>query len=379
MARVFRVLFPLGLLLSVASCRDLGFEPLKPPRPASQADGALQVFFSQVDKSLAENKRNPDSIAQHCAQRIAAAKASLAIACHEIDNQVIIDAILAARQRGVSVRVITESDYLQDAGPIAFERAGIPVVSDHRSALMHDKFMVIDGVAVWTGSFNFTENCAYKNNNNGVFLIDSALADNYLTWFNWYWEHGRTGRKGRGGAGRQTPYPSVKFADGTIVETRLTSFDSLDRAAIDLIRTATTSVKFLAFSFTHDGIAKAMIERAQHGVAVVGVIEARNQASSVLHRLNQHEGIKVLPDGNRFNMHHKVIIVDDRAVLTGSFNFSANATTDNDENLIIIHSPAMAAQFDQEFQRIYAQAVSGPARVQDADAMATKRTARTRR
>jgi phosphatidylserine/phosphatidylglycerophosphate/cardiolipin synthase-like enzyme len=33
---------------------------------------------------------------------------------------------------------------------------------------MHDKFVVVDKAAVWTGSWNFTENDTYRYNNNGV-------------------------------------------------------------------------------------------------------------------------------------------------------------------------------------------------------------------
>jgi phosphatidylserine/phosphatidylglycerophosphate/cardiolipin synthase-like enzyme len=51
-------------------------------------------------------------------------------------------------------------------------------------------------------------------------------------------------------------------------------------------------------------------------------------------------------------MHHKVIVVDARLVMTGSYNFSANAETRNDENLIMIHCRDIAARFIEEFETI---------------------------
>ncbi|HRL12927.1 MAG TPA: phospholipase D-like domain-containing protein, partial [Aggregatilineales bacterium] len=51
-------------------------------------------------------------------------------------------------------------------------------------------------------------------------------------------------------------------------------------------------------------------------------------------------------------MHHKVFIVDDTHVITGSFNFSANAITSNDENLVIIHDPELARQYIAEYERV---------------------------
>jgi len=48
--------------------------------------------------------------------------------------------------------------------------------------------------------------------------------------------------------------------------------------------------------------------------------------------------------------------VDDTTVITGSFNFSDNARDQNDENLLIISDPDLAAQYTGEFQRLWAQA-----------------------
>jgi phosphatidylserine/phosphatidylglycerophosphate/cardiolipin synthase-like enzyme len=51
-------------------------------------------------------------------------------------------------------------------------------------------------------------------------------------------------------------------------------------------------------------------------------------------------------------MHEKVIIVDEAVVVLGSYNFSRNASEMNDENVIVIHSRPIAAQFVREFERI---------------------------
>ena len=55
-------------------------------------------------------------------------------------------------------------------------------------------------------------------------------------------------------------------------------------------------------------------------------------------------------------MHHKVIIIDDSTVILGSYNFTASADERNDENLLIIHDPEVAALFVEEFGRVYEQA-----------------------
>ena len=56
-------------------------------------------------------------------------------------------------------------------------------------------------------------------------------------------------------------------------------------------------------------------------------------------------------------MHHKVIVIDGQTVIFGSFNFTRNAAEDNDENVLIIDDPSVAALFLDEFCRVYNVAV----------------------
>jgi phosphatidylserine/phosphatidylglycerophosphate/cardiolipin synthase-like enzyme len=56
-------------------------------------------------------------------------------------------------------------------------------------------------------------------------------------------------------------------------------------------------------------------------------------------------------------MHNKVIIVDSRFVITGSFNFSTSAEESNDENIIILDNPEIAALYMREFDNIWSRGV----------------------
>jgi len=58
-------------------------------------------------------------------------------------------------------------------------------------------------------------------------------------------------------------------------------------------------------------------------------------------------------DGNPQSMHHKVIIIDGQIVVTGSYNFSKNAKTRNDENTLILHSLEIADLYFDEFERVW--------------------------
>lgn len=337
-------------------------------RPGRESiDAPIGVYFSEVWSTPQANKANPKNIAEHCVRFIDAARSTLDVCGFEIDNERIIDAVLRAARRGVRVRVVTDSDYLEEAGPRAFLQAGIPVLSDQRSALMHNKFLVVDNQAVWTGSFNFTENCAYKNNNNAVSIQFSRLAANYAEKFRWFWEYKKFG--GRPFPTARIPYPVIRMDDGTVVENYYSTHDGVDRKVIARLQDARRSIKFMAFSFTHEGIAGALIERAEAGVSVVGVVEARqNSRSSEMERLANVRGVEVLPDGNKYNMHHKVFIIDDAVVITGSYNFSTSATKDNDENLLVIHNRKVAERFADEFARVH-RAAAGALSSQPANSL----------
>jgi phosphatidylserine/phosphatidylglycerophosphate/cardiolipin synthase-like enzyme len=71
-------------------------------------------------------------------------------------------------------------------------------------------------------------------------------------------------------------------------------------------------------------------------------------------------GLDVYTDGNPWVMHHKVIIIDEQTVVFGSFNFSDNANTQNDENILIIQDPVLAKAFKAEYDRVLAVAKNPP-------------------
>jgi len=67
-------------------------------------------------------------------------------------------------------------------------------------------------------------------------------------------------------------------------------------------------------------------------------------------------GIDVRLDSNPYSMHHKVILIDDQIIITGSYNFSNSAKTHNDENTLILHSSEIAQRYREEFERVWMMA-----------------------
>ena len=275
------------------------------------------------------------------------------IAIYELNLDEIGEAILAARERGVKVRLVTDTDELEALETLIWlEEEGIRIVSDDRNALMHNKFVVVDGQKVWTGSWNFTTNGTFRNDNHAILIYSTELAANYSAEFEEMFieqEFGPT-------SSINTLNPFI-IIDNTLIETCFAPEDKCGDQLVSLIRQAKESIRFMAFSFTHDEISKIVRARARDGIVVEGIFETRGSdtSSSEYNRMRRLK-LDVLRDGNPYTLHHKVIIIDDETVVLGSFNFSDNADTANDENMLIIHDTRLAGQFLVEFGRVYDQA-----------------------
>jgi phosphatidylserine/phosphatidylglycerophosphate/cardiolipin synthase-like enzyme len=281
-----------------------------------------------------------------------AAQGSVEMAIYDLDLNAVRDALLRAERRGVAVRLVVESDNLDTPALHDLIAAGIPVVADGRPPLMHDKFTVIDGGEVWTGSMNYTVNDAYFNDNNLVRLWDPAAAQAYTAEFDEMFLQSRFGEL----SAAPVEALGLGHPDGQL-EVYFAPEDGAGRRVVELIEGARQSVTFLAFALTSEEIAGALKAKAAEGVDVRGVMDA-GQSGNLGSRYQEllDGGVEVRLDGNPDRMHHKVIVIDGQLVITGSYNFSRSAETQNDENLIVLHDAGAAAAFLQEFERIFSLA-----------------------
>jgi phosphatidylserine/phosphatidylglycerophosphate/cardiolipin synthase-like enzyme len=338
------------LLLTVACNLTPGGKlPTITENPGSGEDsGWYSVYFTHPQAPGAEALRGgPDAA---LAQAIREARLGVDIAMDTLDLWSIRDALIDADHRGVLVRVVVESDNLDEPEIQNLMKAGIDVLGDRREGMMHNKFAILDRQEIWTGSMNFTLNGAYRSDNNLIHVRSARLAEDYLVEFEEMFVDDQFGPDSPADA----PYPKMQI-EGTPVEVYFSPDDRVQRRLVDLIGEARQSIYFLAYSFTSDAIAEVILERAAAGVRVVGVLDENqaqgNQGGEYQRFLES--GLEVRLDGNPKSMHHKVLIIDDRIVVTGSYNFSQNAETRNDENTLVIDSPEMASLYKAEFERVF--------------------------
>jgi phosphatidylserine/phosphatidylglycerophosphate/cardiolipin synthase-like enzyme len=312
--------------------------------------GIWDVYFSQPTNPTSRSLRGgPDA---HLVEAIDLAQFSVDMAMYHLDLWSVRDALIRAHRRGVVVQVVTDDSYQDEPEIQALRDAGIPVVDDHRPGIMHHKFFVIDRDEIWTGSMNMTINGAYRNDNHLIRVRSKEVAENYTREFDEMFLEDRFGALSLA----DTPYPVVDL-DGTRVEMYFSPDDGVLNKVMEQLQKAERRVEILAYALTTDTIGEVLIDLHQDGVAIRGVVEAsQSQASgSETPRLRQ-SGMDIRLDGNPENMHHKVILIDGVTVIMGSYNFTRSAEEKNDENVIIFHDPALAAQFLIEFERVYENA-----------------------
>src|SRR5439155_26645487 len=162
-------------------------------------------------RTLTDGGQRAPEVARLVAEFLAAAKRSLDLAQYDFNlgpetKEIVGGAIREAAARAVAVRVIHNVDH---ANPIPVPPPPEPDVALITSLgvpskpiagvpdLMHHKFVVRDGEAVWTGSMNWTDD-SWSRQENVIATVDSEeLARAFTLAFEELWETGAVEQTGR--------------------------------------------------------------------------------------------------------------------------------------------------------------------------------------
>lgn len=282
------------------------------------------------------------------------ARLSVDVAAYSVSLYSLQAALIRAHNRGVPVRMVMESDNMFDSVPQALMDAGIPIVGDQREGLMHDKFVIIDRSEVWMGSMNFTTSGTYADNNNLVRIHSTKVVEDYTVEFEEMFKDDFFGPD----AIAQTPNPRVTV-DSVPLEVYFSPDDHVARRIVELLRGAQHSIYFMAYSFTANDFGEIIRQKARDGLTISGVMDESQVKSNKGTEFTPftEAGLPVYLDGNADGLlHHKVFIIDEQIVITGSYNFSASAERTNDENVVIFFDSQIASQYLAEFRRVEAEA-----------------------
>ncbi len=303
--------------------------------------GCSSNLTANVVKEYVSETKNP--IVKFCPEEdcekmlvdlINSAQNSCHCAFYDLNLESIIDAMNKTSKKADVKLVMDNENYIN----FSFSK------KDGTYGLMHNKFCIIDGRIVFTGSMNPTVRDSKTNNNNIIIINSEKIAEQYDKEFQELWN----GQFGKGKKEGKTFYINNKKIDVFFCPD-----DWCANKVIYTLNEAKKSVYFMTFSFTHDKIADVLIKKKKEGLDVKGIIEkSQNNAYCEYNRL-KNNSIGVIWDKNKANMHHKVFIIDESVVITGSFNPTMNADTRNDENLLVIYDSEIAKKYLNEFNKLY--------------------------
>lgn len=120
---------------------------------------------------------------------------------------------------------------------------------------------------------------------------------------------------------------------------------------------AEKTLDIAVFAFTNNVLAETVLARHKAGVAVRIITDdecSKFNGADVWDLAL--EGIPCTMDDNaRLHMHNKFAVIDSHVLVTGSFNWTSQAVTGNQENLIIIENEDLCKQFTEEFEKLFEQ------------------------
>jgi phosphatidylserine/phosphatidylglycerophosphate/cardiolipin synthase-like enzyme len=300
---------------------------------------------------------------------IAGAKKTLLIAVQELDSRAIAESILAVKAAKVRVQVILEGDYLVEDPPLgdpwavnganeenriihaALLRAGVDIITDLNPAIFHQKFIVRDPglptAGVLTGSTNFTltdtgtnppgNKTQVGNNLNHVLVLHGQrITDEYLAEF----ERLRSGTFGALHE-RHEPRPSELRLAHIRVKPLFAPEHGPEMEIMKQMLKAKDRIDFAMFTFAQSsGIDDTMIRLVGSVPRIRGVMDrgqgSRQWAATQPLKAAGAELFENAPGNGVRKVHHKLMVIDERLVIAGSFNYTAPATTLNDENIVVL-------------------------------------------
>lgn len=341
------IFFVILLLPIIASCMGGTKDPGE-----GEFDKRFEIFYNEP---VYGPRIYQEKTVNKIVDLINGARQSIDAAFYGFNHQGVIAAFEQARSRGIKIRFAGDVDEKESPGYRAFLGNGIRVALGNKAGIMHHKFMIVDGRFLFSGTGNITDNGLLRNNNN-FFIIESAqMVKNFQSEFEELF-HGRFGRI------KNKPTPNRTFTvNGIPIENYFSPQEGGAAMAriIQLIQNARHSIHFMIYAFTHDDLARALIEATRRGVVVKGIIDKTSikgissEATRLYSASKEPFGPFIYMDGNENvlkkgdfesggKLHVKTMLIDngagDAKAITGSFNWSFNSVENNDENLVIFHS-----------------------------------------
>lgn len=332
----------------------------------------ISVFF------LSQGGQQANAVMARLVSFISLARTSLDMAFYDMRfsdglKQQLLAALRQRAAAGVQIRICYDADKSQPpnlsggqdpapSGTGAFVQSlGFPFRRIGGMKLMHNKYIVRDGEAVWTGSTNMTDDAFTLMENNIVTLASPALAAYYTEDFEQLWKKETIENTGNIRTAQVTLNYSGQPANVRVMFSPGCGFD-IDAEIAKRAANARRRIRICSLLLNSGTLINALTNVLREKRAAVSGIYDRTQMTEVYRQwqvvpsnrwkipalqdiiaranLAGKNSTPYSPASRHDFMHNKILVIDD-AVITGSYNFSRSAEF-NAENILLIESPALA-------------------------------------
>jgi hypothetical protein len=302
-----------------------------------------QTSWHQPELSASLHFAPVDDLEAQVLGELGKAQTSIDLAFFNIRMEEVRDLLVAKMAAGVDVRVVLDKKQQDlDYNTMGEElvQLGVPVTlvenTKATNATMHDKFAVVDGHLVMTGSANYSYTAMHVSDED-LLTVDSVdLASRYQN---------EMDELIAGGSDDSPPYVS-----GAKLQAWMGPEDGLSGLVAAELDAAQSHVLLAMFQLNTDGLVDALIAAKQRGVTVVVVLD-QVQASDAAADADEAlaaAGIPVIlaenTGGMAAEMHSKFCAIDHSRLVLGSYNWTNLGSFYNDENLVVVDDPHLTAR-----------------------------------
>lgn len=126
---------------------------------------------------------------------IRSARSELRLAAYSFTSPVVVKELVAAKKRGVDVKIVVDEKGNKSKKSISamntIQLAKIPIRTNGRFSIFHDKFIIVDKRTVETGSFNYSDSANFRNSENVIAMYNMPeVAEVYLEHWERRWDGG---------------------------------------------------------------------------------------------------------------------------------------------------------------------------------------------
>lgn len=328
--------------------------------PLKIIDGNIDLYLTDFTKQLKPTNTCTTDVCKAFINLTNNANSTIDIALYGFDGpQEIITALKNAKNRGVKIRFIYDSDHTGKASYYTGneqikEIADISIPDKCSSAtqsnmLMHNKFIIFDNNIIYTGSMNFSKSgLSGYDANNTIVITSKEIAQLYTKEF----EQMINGKFHNSKI--KLNLPNIFQLKNSTIEVYFSPQDKPSDRIVQLIKNSKHYVYIPTFLITHTKISNALIEAHNRGIDVKVIMDANSvYTRNTKHHLLRSNGIPIKIENYAGKMHSKTMIIDNEYLILGSMNFSNSGENKNDENLLIIKDKVLATHYKNFFNYLW--------------------------